>query len=465
MLAWLVLAALAGGAVAPARAAATAAAPVDTVRATHWGPLPARTDSTSAVFREQPRPAWETAVLVPYWVVGIPFRIVYGIGDFTIKKMDAWGLFGRPGDYPGLKGPFGTYIMPSLSINDLEGTALGVDVRRPDFLGAGNMLFLRADRSTRRAGAYAGGALFHLGDTWQLETGGGFESVNQAKYYGVGPYSSDADLSYYYRSTSWGGFDLNRDVGASARLGVRTYYSRVNVREPSYNTGESVGNVHAGDLPFGYPGQSSGWTLRLGLDRDNAEQTGRPRYGGYQSGGLSLFQATDSSEVSYLLWHGNIEKFIRLWHTDRTLAVRVFGNRISSLGEGAIPFSRLVTFQRPDELRGFTSLRFYGLGSVGVSVEYRWPVWVARGRDDLGVDAYLFSDSGQVFNHTAEISLDNWEFTGGVGLRLVDAGRHLAARFELGLSDEDLVVRLKFSQTFQYNPRGFLHGKNPTKIR
>jgi hypothetical protein len=26
------------------------------------------------------------------------------------------------------------------------------------------------------------------------------------------------------------------------------------------------------------------------------------------------------------------------------------------------------------------------------------------------------------------------------------------------------VVRLKFSQTFQYDPKGLLYGKNPTKV-
>ena len=89
---------------------------------------------------------------------------------------------------------------------------------------------------------------------------------------------------------------------------------------------------------------------------------------------------------------------------------------------------------------------------------------MARGRNDMGVDAYLFSDIGQVFEKTAEISLDNIKVTGGAGLRLINSDRGFAARLEIGLSDEQTIFRLKFSQTFQYDPEGILYGKNPTKV-
>ncbi len=431
----------------------------------YWGPIPARSDSVAAEFREQPRPTWENVALTPYWVVGLPFRAAYLIVDQTVVGVGKLGLFGGYAEYPGLKGPWGSYIMPVASLHGLEGLTLGINVTRPHFLGPDNMLFLRGNRTTKRAGAYAGGALFHLGEAWHLEVGGGFESANQARYYGQGPASSVDDLSFYYRSTSWGGFDLNRDIATNVQMGLRTYFSRVDAHESSYNETEALDLIHAGRLPHDYPGESNGWTIRWGLTRDNAVQKGRPHAGGFQALGVSLFQATDGSEVSYLTWHANLEKFIMLWHTDRTLAVRAFGNRITRVGEGDIPFTRLINFKRPDQLRGFSSLRFYGLGSLGLSVEYRWPLWVVRGRRDMGIDAYLFSDSGQVFDRTAEISLENFKWTGGGGLRLVNAAEGLDARFELGFGDEDMVVRLTFNQTFQYNPRGFLYGKNPTKLR
>jgi hypothetical protein len=253
-------------------------------------------------------------------------------------------------------------------------------------------------------------------------------------------------------------------VGKKVELELKTYFSQVEALESEYEIDQSLGKVHAGNLPYGYPGESNGWTWRLGLYRDNADQRGRPRNGGFQSLGVSLFEASDDSRLQYLTYHANLEKFFPLWHTDRTLALRGFFNRISNLGPTDVPFTRLVTFQRPDELRGFSSLRFYGMGSLGFTAEYRWPIWVARGRNDTGIDAYIFTDIGQVFDKTSEISIENIRGTGGLGLRLINSDRGFSARFELGLSEEQTIVRLKFSQTFQYDPKGILYGKNPTKV-
>ena len=429
-----------------------------------WGPVPARNDSVSANLTNRSRPAWETAVMVPYWIVGIPFRIVYLGVDQTVIGMDKLGLFGAAAEYPGLKGPFDTYIMPVVSVGDVEGFTLGLEVTRPDFLGPDNMLFIQGSRSTRKADELSGGTLFHMGRSWTIQIGAGSEEKNLTRYFGLGPDSYYGDLSYYHRRTTWGGFELEKDVGRKVGLELRTYFSKVEAIEPVYEIDQSLGRIHADNLPYGYPGESNGWTWRLALYRDNADQRGRPRCGGFQSLGVSLFQASDGSRLQYLTYHANLEKFFPLWHTDRTLAVRTFFNRISNTGPVDIPFTRLVTFQRPDELRGFHSLRFYGRGSVGFSAEYRWPIWVARGRNDLGVDAYVFSDIGQVFDETAEISLDNIRATGGAGLRLINSDRGFGARFELGLSDEQMIVRLTFSQTFQYDPKGILYGKNPTKV-
>ncbi len=429
-----------------------------------WGPVPTRHDSVSSSYTNHSRPAWETAVMVPYWVIGVPFRIVYVGIDQTIIGMDKLGMLGAAAEYPGLKIPYDVYLMPVISIGDLEGFTLGLQATKHDFLGPGNMWFIHGSRSIREADKFSGGTLFHIGRGWTLQAGGGTEETNLTRYYGLGPNSYNGNESYYHRRVTWGGFEMDKVLGRKVGLKLHTYSSQIEALEPVYEVDKSLGRVHGNDIPFGYPGISTGWTWRLALYRDNADQRGRPRQGGFQSLGVSLFNASDGSGLQYLTYHANLEKYFSLWHTDRTLALRGFFNRISNVGNADIPFTRLVSFQRPDELRGYHSLRFYGMGSLGFSTEYRWPVWVARGRNDLGVDAYLFSDIGQVFEKTAEISFDNIRVTGGAGLRLVDSDRGFSARFELGLSDEQTIVRLKFSQTFQYDPKGLLYGKNPTKV-
>jgi hypothetical protein len=72
--------------------------PADTLGAFEgslWGPVPARHDSVSARYTNYSRPAWETAVMVPYWVIGIPFRLVYYGVDQSIVGMDKLGFFGE----------------------------------------------------------------------------------------------------------------------------------------------------------------------------------------------------------------------------------------------------------------------------------------------------------------------------------------------------------------------------------
>jgi len=429
-----------------------------------WGPLPAPSDSVRSLFEDPGRPGWETAVLVPYWIVGIPFRIAYFALDQTVIGLDKLGLFGPAAEYPGIKGPFKSYIMPTIAIGGLEGFTAGINITRPHFLGRNNLLFVKGTTSTRKAYNLSGGTLFHLDGRSDIQFGGGREQIHQTRYYGLGPEAIAGDRSYYHRRTYWAGVELDTDLGRNVGVEFKSYFSRILAKEPQYNVDQSLGRVHADDLPYGYPGESNGWTHRLALIRNNTDQRGRPASGGFQSLGASLFTASDGSGLQFLTYHVNAEKFFKLWHTDRTLAVRGFFNRISNIGNEEIPFTRLVTFQRPDQLRGFKSLRFYGLGSIAGSVEYRWPVWVSRDRDDQGVDAYIFSDIGQVYDRAAEISWHNTQVTGGFGLRLIDSTRDLTARFEVGFSQDGAVVILKFSQTFQYDSKGMLYGKNPTKV-
>ncbi len=442
----------------------TGTLPETEVRDTRWGTLPAFSDSTSAVFVPRPRPAWETAVLVPYWIVGAPFRVAYLALDQTVVGVDRLGIFGRPADYPGLPLPGGAYLMPSLALGELEGVTGGVEISRPELLSPEGMLFFQANTSSRNADEISGGLFASAGRGWDLQLGAGFEEVNLNRYYGLGAEARVEDLSYYFRRTVWAGWELDRGLGGPYSLSLRSDFTRVRIKNAAYKIEKSLGLVHAGDVPYGFPGESSGWRWRLALAYDSTDQTGRPERGGFRTFAASLFRSTDRSGLVFMSTHANIEHYFKLWHTKRTLALRGFVNRIHKIEGGEIPFTRLTTFQRPDELRGFPPHRFIGMGTLGLSAEYRWPIWGARGRDDYGVDAYIFSDIGQVFDRTMEIGLDEMKLTGGVGLRLIDSDRRLRARFEAGWSDEDVLLRFKFSQTFQYDPKGLLYGKNPTKV-
>lgn len=430
----------------------------------YWGPVPARADSTSALFADQSRPGWEKAVMVPYYVVGIPFRIVNFVGRESVEALDRWGIFSMPpSEHVGLPLPLGIYFMPDGGISGLEGFSYGGNFRRPDFLGPDNLAFLTLMTSTLHADKIAGGFYFNLDRHWGLQLGAGSAELPLTKYYGLGYGSTKGDRSYYNRKSKWVGAELDRDLMENLSLELRSFFSQVEARESGYEVDQGLGTIHADDLPPGYPGDSSGWTWKIGLIRNAANDTGRPQARGFQKASFSYFQGTDDPDLSFVQYFLDVQHFFPLWHTERTLGLRGFMNRMYQTGSSEIPLTRMVTMYHPNSLRGFSDLRFYGLGNLGFSGEYRWPVWVAKGRKGLGMDAYLFSDVGQVYNHTNEVALNHFELTGGVGLRFIGSDGDFRGRCEVGFSDEGTIWTLTFSQTFQHHNKGLLYGKDPTR--
>jgi len=434
------------------------------VASSHWGELPARNDSTTAHFSDQRRSGWERAALVPYNILGIPFRIVDAVGKESIKALDRWGVFDMPpAEHAGLPLPYGTYLLPEGAISGLEGISLGLNVRRPDFLGPGNMAYFTISSSTRHAHHVAGGFYFHLNEAWGLQLGAGTAELPLTKYYGLGYQSTEGDESFYNRISQWYGAEVDRELGNNIKVEMRTYFSNVEARESGFEVHRGLGIVHADDLPYGFPGESNGWTLRMGFIRDATLGTGRPQDHGFQKASLSWFAGSDNLDLSYLTYAFDAQHFIPLWFTQRTLALRGFFSRIQNLGTGEIPLTRMSTMYHPNNLRGYSDLRFYDLGSFGMSAEYRWPLWVAKGRDGLGMDSYIFTDMGQVYNRTKEIAFNHMSYTGGFGIRFIDGDGNFAGRFELGFSDEETVVTLTFSQNFQHHGRSLLYGKDPSR--
>jgi hypothetical protein len=436
------------------------------VREDRWGPLPAREPATSVRLQRTPTPPWEKVINVPYFVVGLPFRLVdFGVHQ-SIAAADRFGFFDLPpAEHMGLRLPGDFYLMPEFGMSGMEGTTYGLNLNRFDLWGPGNRFYLEAWRSTRRDKKISAGGLFHLTSRAELQVGAGTRAMPQTEYFGLGPESLEENEAYYHRGSSWAGLETAYHLDDHLTLEIQTNYTAVKSRSSRYEVDEALATIFAENLPSGFPGKSEGWTWRLGFEHHDAPQTGRPETGGLRRASLGWFQNSDESDLQFLTYSLDAEQFFPLWHTKRTLGVRGFFNRVVTQNADQMPLARLVTFQRPDELRGFLNSRFHGLGVVGFSLEYRWPVWVEKKRDGEGLDAFLFSDSGQVFMETAEISLENFRYTGGFGLRFINSDRDFVGRFELGFSSEGTVVTFKFSQNFQYHSKTLLKGKDPSQRR
>lgn len=438
---------------------------------TAWGAWPARGDSNTALLLNRPTPTWEKIVLVPHWIVGVPFRLVHYTTDATLTWFDELGWFELPPfDALGLRLPGNIYAMPSISVSGLEGVTRGVSLTRPRLFGPENLAYLRYANSTRDATTLAGGAYFERGERLGLQVGGGYVELDRMLFYGVGPFSRERDRSYYERDARWGGAELGWYLGRGFTTDFSLVFSQVEV-EPTEDDPDHIDEaldllyVHEGRIPDGFPGESNGWTARLGLMRDTTDQTGRPSRGSFHKVSLGWFRASDHSKLEYLHFHADAEHYFPLWWTDRTLALRGFFNRIENEGGCEIPLGRMATFSSPDELRGYRGMRYYGMGSIGMSAEYRWPVWIKHRRASTGVDAYLFTDTGQVFECREQISLPHFQVTGGFGLRLINSDGGFVGLVEVGFSDEETIFSLSLGQNFQHERRGLLYGKDPTRKR
>jgi len=459
---WLLLAGVATAADQPVPPTA-APDSLRTSRTSYWGPIPARTDSTTARLDNPPTRTWEHVVNAPYDLVGIPFRLGNVVIRETVEKMDSWGLFDLPPvPEPGLPLPGGFLLLPDGGYSSLMGWEVGANIRHPAFLAEGNKAYLNLATSTRHADKIGGGFHFKLDQDWALELGGGGADIPLARYFGRGYDSREHEESYYNRIARWAGLDLTRQLGSVTHTRLRVFYSHLDVRDSGYNTEAALRLVHTGDLPAGFPGKSSGVTTQVDWFLDSSRVDGRPTHGTFKRLAVAYFQATDGSELDFLQYTFDVQRFLPLWHTKRVLALRAYGSRILPAGGAPVPLSRLVSTYRPYSLRGVESHRYYGLGNLGLSAEYRWPIWVAKGRSQTGLDAYLFTDTGQVYDHGGEISLEHFVWTHGFGLRLMGSEDNFAANVELGFGDEGSQLQLGFSQAFQFSGKGMMYGKDPT---
>jgi hypothetical protein len=86
------------------------------------------------------------------------------------------------------------------------------------------------------------------------------------------------------------------------------------------------------------------------------------------------------------------------------------------------------------------------------------------GSEGVGLDAYLFSDIGQVFGDHDEISIDHVTTSFGLGFRLISTPSFIG-RIEYAQSEEERVLRVRADQIFQFHKGDLFSGRNPVPSR
>jgi hypothetical protein len=423
----------------------------------YWGPLPQRHDSVTIRVHNTPRPTWEKAIRIPWYVGAVPFRITSRFVQGSIILADRHGLYRQVKRLIGpMEGPFGMKLR--LGAGNLEGPALGLDTVHHAFLGPGNEMQFKVLSSLLGVFKSTLGLKFGVDRNTGILFSAGFSQLGHARYHGRGPGTFPEMKAEYVQELAWLGGGLTKGLARDLHLRGTVYASSAGAKagdtdDDDHHSIEELFPV----LPSGYGERSMGLISCIELLHDSTTDDGRPGGGDIYNISLSHFHETSGLGDDIVTVKVGAEQFLDLPNSGQTFALRSYCHWMFSADVDSIPFQRLLTNAAPHLLRGYPSYRWRDRGLAAMSLEYRWPFWVNKRADRLGIDLFLFTDIGQVFGELNEFDTSNFTRSWGGGFRLIGNGG-FAGRLELGHSDEGTIWRLQFYQVFQYAKGGILHG-------
>ena len=433
-----------------------------------WGPIPAESDSVRTVIEDRGIAAWEYPLVIPYRVITTPVGLVFKgvlVSGYTLSKQP---FFKTISDFKfGFTGPGGSQILTNFAAGGALGAGMGLTVKHTGVFTEGSEFKVRGQTTTNKVHRATLGWRTDPAHVNGWDLGVGWRRRPNARYFGLGEYSLEADESLFEQEMFWAGLEHRWGLASNTALTISGLYSSLSNARATVETDRfpDLSEQFADNLPWGYGESSDGWSLGLALTHDTTTGDGRPEAGGFRRLKAEYFTATDGSSAAHWTYRMDLQQFLPLWHTRRALALR--GVVIVQDNESSDPihFQRLVTNDDPDLLRGYPDLRWHDEGLAVVSAEYRWPMWAWQKATSTGLDLYVFTDIGQVFDEFADISRNSLTESYGGGIRLINKEGNFAARIELAHSDEGMQIRVRGDQVFQYFKGGLFHGRDQIPSR
>lgn len=158
--------------------------------------------------------------------------------------------------------------------------------------------------------------------------------------------------------------------------------------------------------------------------------------------GLAYNSSTDSSDFEFFNYFGEGQYFFRLpgLSQNHRLAFRTRLEKRFALRDADVPFYEQSFLGDAMNLRGYEQDRFRDLGSLLLTLEYRYPIWDTW-------DAVIFTDQGQVFSDFRQLGFNRFNGAIGTGLRFMTSTDFLF-RIEIAFSKEETQTLLEFSMNF-----------------
>jgi len=151
----------------------------------------------------------------------------------------------------------------------------------------------------------------------------------------------------------------------------------------------------------------------LGMFLDRRDDRIRPSRGALLDVKAELMDSVHSDsgdDFRYTRFDVNSEIFVPLWHPHRVFVLRQYLARTEPLDGKEIPFYEFPVLDYEHRLRSYDKNRFQDQGALAFSFDYRYPVWRRW-------DAFLFFDTGQVFEDYSDITSSAFRQSYGLGAR------------------------------------------------
>ncbi|HMS84846.1 MAG TPA: BamA/TamA family outer membrane protein [Nitrospira sp.] len=176
------------------------------------------------------------------------------------------------------------------------------------------------------------------------------------------------------------------------------------------------------------------------LRYDSRDNSFRPTVGWFAETAFTYTDQVDRNQFRYLGYRVEIQRYIPVFRGDRVLLLRAYVSKQDGVGGGAIPFYELNLLDLNNGLRGFDRGRWQDQGALLFNIEWRFPVW-------QDVEGSLFFDEGQVFHSYENISLKQFRYSAGGGLRFVSDDK-FGFRIQAAVSEDGVLMLIRGNLEF-----------------
>jgi hypothetical protein len=252
-------------------------------------------------------------------------------------------------------------------------------------------------------------------------------------YYGEGQDSPSSDASSFALRQS--SLSVHWDQRVHGRIHFGSIYNVVWLDALDSSGGaRPSATVVFGELPgLGESTRLQSIGAYLGLDGFQGEY----RLGGRGMFGASWQESFSEPSVRYAKLEGLMEGRLPVVEGRSVLIGQAGTDMVrEASGTSPLPFYLYPRLGGSATLRGYPLDRFYGRNAIFTTLAYRWLLHPR-------IEAEIFLDSGQIFEHTDDLSLLDWHRNYGFGIRFRnETGTQF--RLEMGYGAEGFSWHLTF---------------------